>query len=138
LGLLPVCPEERYHLFESRAYGHDTDRTLPELAAAWAAETFGINGAKPFVALPRVRHGGKHIAVSLGVGDNPSKRLPDPFEVELLRLLARTGRPLCIDKGAGGDEAARVERALERSRVQATTWQGSFAGFAGIIAASAL
>ena len=39
LGLLPVCPEERYHLFESRAYGGDTDRSLPELAAAWAAET---------------------------------------------------------------------------------------------------
>src|SRR5262249_16956649 len=133
-----VCPEERYHLFESRAYGRDSDRSLPELAAEWAAETFGINGAKPFVALPKARGCGQHIAISLGVGDNPAKRLPDPFEVELLGLLASTGRTVCIDKGGGGDEGERVDRALKASGVRATTWQGSFAGFASIIAASTL
>jgi ADP-heptose:LPS heptosyltransferase len=138
LGLLPVCAEDRYHLFESRAYGRDTNGALPELAARWAAETFGINGAKPYVALPKPHVRGDHIAISLGVGDNPAKRLPDPFEAELLRLLASTGRGLCIDKGAGGEEGDRVERALKAAGVRATTWQGSFAGFASIIASSAL
>ena len=139
LGLLPVCPEDRYYFFESRAYGGETGLALPELAAAWASETFGVPGAKPYLALQAAgSEGGGHIAVSLGVGDNPAKRLPDPFEEELLRLLAATGAPICIDKGAGGEEARRVERAVERSGARATFWEGSFAGFASIIAGSSL
>jgi ADP-heptose:LPS heptosyltransferase len=143
LGLLPVCPEDRYHLFESRGYGGETDRALPELAAAWAAETFGVSGAKPYVsgAGPRghpLVAGDFDIAVSLGVGENPAKRIPDPFEERLLGLLAAGGAALVIDKGAGGEEAARVERAVERSGVKAALWEGPFAGFAAIIAASRL
>jgi hypothetical protein len=141
LGLLPVCPEERYHLFESRGYGGETDRPLPELAAAWAEETFGVPQAKPYVALERSSAGPRghpHTAVSLGVGENPAKRIPDPFEERLLAWLAAGGAALAIDKGAGGEEAARVERAVERSGVNAAFWEGSFAGFAAIIAASRL
>jgi ADP-heptose:LPS heptosyltransferase len=139
LGLLPVCPEDRYYFFESRAYGGETGLALPELAAAWASETFEVPGAKPYVALQAAGNkGGGHIAVSLGVGDNPAKRLPDPFEEELLRLLAATGAPICIDKGAGGEEASRVERAVERSGARAAFWEGSFAGFASIVAGSSL
>jgi ADP-heptose:LPS heptosyltransferase len=78
-----------------------------------------------------------YIAISLGVGENPAKRLPDPFESELLALLAARA-PLVIDKGAGGEEAARVERAAALSGAQATFWEGSFAGFAQIIAGSSL
>ena len=51
LGLLPVGAEDRYHLFESRAYGGESDRTLPELAAHWAQETFGVADAAPYVAV---------------------------------------------------------------------------------------
>jgi ADP-heptose:LPS heptosyltransferase len=138
LGLLPICPEDRYHLFESRAYGGATDRPLPELAAAWAEETLGVAGAKPFVALGAAPAHTAAIAVSLGVGENAAKRLPGPFEESLLHLLGERGAAICIDKGAGGEEAARVERAAERSRVRATFWNGSFAGFAAIIAASRL
>ena len=138
LGLLPICPEDCYHLFESRAYGGATDRPLPELAAAWAEETLGVGGAKPFVALGAPPHHPAAIAVSLGVGENPAKRLPDPFEESLLHLLGERGAAICIDKGAGGEEAPRVERAVERSGVRATFWNGSFAGFAAIIAASRL
>ena len=138
LGLLPLCPEHRYHLFESRAYGGATDRPLPELAAAWAEETLGVAGAKPFVALAEAPGHTAAIAVSLGVGENPAKRLPDPFEESLLHLLGERGASICIDKGAGGEEAARVELAVERSGVPATFWNGSFAGFAAIIAASRL
>ena len=138
LGLLPVCDEDRYHFFESRAYGGASDRALPELAAAWAEETFGVSGAKPFVALESPARSGSHIAISLGVGENPAKRLPDPFEEELMSLLAQTGRCLAIDAGAGGAEAERVRRAVARSGVAATLWDGSFAGFASIIAGSRL
>ena len=139
LGLLPVCPEESDHLFESRGYGGETDLALPELAAAWAQETFGVPNAKPYVALePSGSAHGTHIAVSLGVGENPAKRIPDPFEERLLALLASSGAALVIDKGAGGEEAARVERAVGRSGVKAAFWEGSFAGFAAIIAASRL
>jgi ADP-heptose:LPS heptosyltransferase len=136
LGLLPVCSEERYHLFESRSYGAAGDKPLPELAAQWAAETFGVSGVKPYVALGYMPPRRPYIAVSLGVGENPAKRIPDPFEAELLALLAQLGVPLCIDAGAGGEEAERVARALETSSVEAALWQGSFAGFATIIAGS--
>ena len=74
----------------------------------------------------------------MGVGENPAKRLADPFEEKLLTLLAATGLPLTIDKGAGGEEAARVEQACRRASIQATFWEGSFAGFAALIAASSL
>jgi ADP-heptose:LPS heptosyltransferase len=138
LGLLPVCPEDHYHLFESRTYGHDSTRTLPDLASSWAAETFGVTGAKPFVALGHMPRREPYIAVNLGVGENPAKRLPDPFEEELLRLLAATGLPLVVDKGAGPEEAERVVLAARRSGARASFWDGSFAGFAAIIAGSRL
>ena len=138
LGLLPVCSEDCYRLFESRAYGGTTETSLPQLAAAWAEETFGINGAKPYIALAGEPANRGAIAVSLGVGENPAKRIPDPFEENLLALLAESGVEICIDKGAGGEEAARVERAVERSGIRATFWEGSFAGFAAIIAAARL
>lgn len=138
LGLLAICADDRYQFFESRAYGVDTDHPLSELAAAWAAECLGVHGMKPYLALGTHAHRGGYIAVSLGVGENPAKRLPDPFEEELLRLLTGLGLPLCIDLGAGGEEAARVRRAVERSGATATLWNGSFAGFASIIAGARL
>ncbi len=138
LGLLPVCAEDYYHLFESRGYGADSGKSLPELTAAWAAHTLDVKGAKPYIALGALPAREPYIAVNLGVGENPAKRIPDPFEERLLALLAETGLPLCIDKGAGGPEAVRAEHAVERSGVKATLWQGSFAGFASIIAGAKL
>jgi len=138
LGILPVCAEDRYYFFESRAYGGDSEATLSQLAGEWAAETLGVVEAKPYVALGTAPPSGPYIAVSFGVGENPAKRLPDPFEEELLALLSRSGTPLYIDRGAGGEEAERVTRAAERSGVSATFWDGSFAGFASIIAGARL
>jgi len=138
LGMLPVCPEERYHLFDSRAYGAETGRALPELAAGWAAETLGVKGARPYVALGRRPAVHPYVAVNLGVGENAAKRLPDPFEERLLGLLAGCGMPIVLDKGGSEEEAVRVERAAERSRAEVTFWEGSFAGFAAIIEGSRL
>ncbi len=139
LGLLPVCEEDRYYFFESRAYGGDGDDALPALTRHWVQQTLGIADARPFVAVaeaPGLRQPG--IAISLGVGENPAKRISDPFEAELLALLSRTGLPIIIDQGAGGEEAARVEKAIAASGARVERWNGSFAGFASIIAASRL
>jgi ADP-heptose:LPS heptosyltransferase len=138
LGLLPVCPEERYRLFESRAYGAGTDYPLSELAARWAQETFRVGGAKPYIALAEPVKKQPCIAISLGVGENPAKRIPDPFEEGLIPLLAARGLPIWIDKGAGGAEAERVAQAVARSGAKANFWEGSFAGFAAIVAGSSL
>jgi ADP-heptose:LPS heptosyltransferase len=153
LGLLPVCEDARYHLFESRGYGGESELSLPALAAQWASQTLGVSGAVPYVApvgrtpwsarvpldplLPALLPAPPYIAVSLGVGENPAKRIPDPFEEQLLALLSAR-HPLIVDKGAGGEEAARVERAVATSGACATFWEGSFAGFAQIIAGSSL
>ena len=140
LGLLPICAEERYHLFESRRYGGTSDDSLPALASQWTRETLGVPNAVPYVAPsaePFAVSPAPYIAISLGVGENPAKRIPDPFEEHLLALLSARA-PLVIDKGAGGEEAARVERAAARSAARATFWEGSFAGFAQVIAGSSL
>jgi ADP-heptose:LPS heptosyltransferase len=141
LGLLPICPEDRYHLFESRRYGGTSEQNLPALAAQWSRETLGVPNAAPYIApaplMSREARPARYIAVSLGVGENPAKRISDGFERQLLALLSAR-LPLVIDKGAGGEEAARVERAAARSGARATFWDGSFAGFAHIIAGSSL
>lgn len=135
LGLLPICSEPDYYLFESRAYGAGSDASLPELARRWAAETFGVSDAGPYIATG-IDAAEFSTTVSFGVGENPSKRIADPFEEQLLRRLPR---PILIDKGAGGEEAQRVERAVANAGRQGIVmWDGSFAGFAAHIQRSRL
>ncbi len=111
LGLLPLCPEDDYYFFESRSYGSDSRSSLVSLTQDWVAETFGINDARPYIEpLPMTTTLPEFAAtVSFGVGENAAKRLSDSFEAELLKRLPR---PLLIDKGVGGEEAERVERAI--------------------------
>ena len=134
LGLLPICPEEDYYFFESRSYGAASRESLTELARRWAAETFGASEARPYIStgLDAVRF---TATVSFGVGENPAKRIADPFEEELLKHLPR---PVLIDKGVGGEEAERVERAVGNAGPGIEVWDGSFAGFAEHIARSSL
>jgi hypothetical protein len=135
LGLLPLCPEEDYYLFESRAYGGSGIEALPALARRWVSEVFGIPDARPYIAtgLDAAEFA---TTVSFGVGENPSKRLSDPFEEEVLRRLPR---PILIDKGAGGEEAERVERIVAKVGGDGLVmWDGSFAGFATHIQRSRL
>jgi len=108
------------------------------LTADWAEETLGISGAKPYIAVTAAPNQPPYITVSLGVGENQAKRIADPFEEQLLTLLSNTDLPICIDKGAGGAEAERVERAVQDSGANVAFWEGSFAGFASLIAASQL
>lgn len=143
LGLLPVCPEENYFFFESRSYGGSGSRTLPELAAKWCEETFGIGDARPYLA-PEVERSCPErpfVAISLGVGENQAKRLADPFEENLVRSVLEAGAFLVIDKGAPGEEFDRVERILGRVAAHAEriyAWQGAFAPFASMIARASM
>ncbi len=131
LGLLRVCPEERYCHFPSRSYGADTNGRLPDLAARWAGDA----QARPYIA-PRASAGPPaEITVSLGVGENPAKRLDDAFERELLRLIAATGATVLVDKGGTAEERARVERALLPGM---RAHEGAFAPFAAEVARSKL
>ncbi len=135
LGLLPVCDEERYWFFESRSYGSDAPDPLSALAKRWVEEVFDAAGS-PYIA-PASSAPEAQITVSLGVGENPAKRIGDPFEEDLLRLLAERGS-LLVDKGAGAEEAERVDRAIPRFGACVLTWDGAFAPFAASIARSRL
>ncbi len=136
LGLLPVCGEDRYHFFESRSAGADGEDSLGDLARRWCRDVLGVDNATGFIA-PDPCEDGADIAVSLGVGENPRKRVADPFEEELLAYLGGLGASVLVDLGAGGEEADRVRRAIARCP-GARTWEGSFAAFAARIARSRL
>lgn len=129
LGLVPVCLERDYFFFESRSFGEETSDPLPVLTSRWCREVFGLEGCRAYVA-PRRTLQGARTAVSLGTGGNPRKGLSPEFERELLEKLVAEG-PVLIDKGAGGEEAERVERACLGLPVR--MWNGSFAAFAGAI-----
>ena len=131
LGLIRVCPDDHYCFFESRSFGGDGGERLPDLAARWADD----HQARPYVA-PHPGDGPTFdITVSLGVGENPAKRLSDDFEHQLLRMLAGTGASVLVDKGGSPAERERVERALPPG---AQTHDGPFAPFAAEIARSKL
>jgi hypothetical protein len=130
LGLISVCEESRYFCFPSRACP-DAGR-LPEIAAKWAESIFGV-AARAYVAPPPATGEAAEITVSLGVGENESKRLGGDFERELLKLFA--GRSVLVDLGGSAEERERVQRAIQPGM---RTHDGSFASFAAEIARSKL
>lgn len=130
LGLISVCQESRYFLFDSRRM--EGPGRLPDLAARWARSIFQV-GARPYVATPQTGGEPAEVTVSLGVGENEAKRLGDEFERDLMKLLA--GRSVLVDKGGSAEERSRVERALLPGM---RAHEGSFASFAAEIARSKL
>jgi hypothetical protein len=133
LGLISVCDAGRYFFFNSRAY--KVGLRISESAADWAAETFGVNDARPYVAPLPSCDPPADITVSLGVGENEAKRIGGDFERELLSALAETGASVLVDKGGSAEESARVERAILPGL---RTHDGAFAPFASQIARSNL
>jgi ADP-heptose:LPS heptosyltransferase len=105
------------------------------LASKWALEVFGVENARPFIAPLPSTDPPADITVSLGVGENSSKRIEGDFEADLLAALAGTGATVLIDKGASAEERDRVERAI---RPGMRTHDGAFAPFAWQIARSKL
>lgn len=139
LGLLPVCDDARYYFFESRAFGSASHSPLPRLAADWLAEVFDIERARPYLA-PLPQPPEADITVSFGVGENADKRMQDDFEYEILRALLRYNVSVLVDRGAGGEEAARVGALTERlgSPGMLHLHGGSYASFATQIMQSRL
>lgn len=124
LGLLPLVADlSRDWFFESRSY--PGKGCISRLTADWLADHFYLSREPgPFVALSQadrgagralisaLRRGGANfvVSVNLGIGDNPSKRVPDPFETRLLSALLAEDATVVIAKGVGSAEVARAER----------------------------
>jgi hypothetical protein len=137
LGLLPLVPPERTFHFSSRSVGGEMDN-LSDLVRGWLRETFGIAGAA-YIAPQREQAAGRgpFAAVSLGVGENESKRVGGDFESRLIAELGKRFATIWVDRGAGGEEARRVIAAAGAAEC-VRFWEGSFAGFASIISQSDL
>lgn len=137
LGLIPVCDDARYFFFESRAFGGELDAGLTHLTAEWLSEVFDIELAQSYVA-PERRERLSDITVSFGVGENPDKRLGDEFEFRVLSALLAVGKPVLMDRGAGGEEAARASALAERlgNPEHLHLHDGSYASFASHIVQS--
>jgi hypothetical protein len=135
LGLISVCDEKNYFFFESRGYGRSDSKPLPALASLWAEEIFGVPNARAYVAPLPSTDSPADITVSLGVGENPAKRIEGDFERDLLRALAETGGSVLVDKGGTEEEHERVARAVFPGM---RTHDGAFAPFASQIARSKL
>ena len=170
LGLLPLTRDDRgYHFFESRSYQAERLDPLGKLTGEWLNEVFGPDGepAYPFVQLaPQDTLAGASLrrtspeplaAVNLGVGDRAAKRVGDPFEKDLLRLLIEKGYRVVLDRGAGDEELERSKRLTDsliedgvtvgsaldypldgRGLADVLVWEGSLGGFAGYVSGSDL
>jgi ADP-heptose:LPS heptosyltransferase len=136
LGLLPLCSEDRYYFFESRGYGGEGTESLSTLTGQWVAETFGVSDAKAYIA-PLPVYQRPEVTVSFGVGENPEKRIDDPFELDLIGSLVGRGHAVLVDKGAGADETRRVENVLGIFPM-VEAWEGDYAPFASMISRSQL
>ncbi len=168
LGVLPLVPDDsRYFFFESRSFEFRGAKALGDLTAGWLQRVFGAEAQRslPYVSLSaedklrgrqlRDAAAGRRLAaVNLGVGENDAKRVRDPFESELLRLLSGEGYAVILDQGAGEDELTRTSRLVEKIEMRGKSvvrighsnkviadlnvWRGSLSGFGGLIAVSDL
>ncbi len=120
-------------------HGAVRSANLTELTQAWLLQTFAQSG-EAYIAAPRIPIEGDapRATVSLGVGENETKRVHGDFEAQLIRALGEKFRTIWIDRGVGGNESARVTAAAEGSGCidRIRFWEGSFAGFASLISQS--
>jgi len=141
LGLVPVCDPGRYFHFASRTIGGEGDANLSDLIENWLSTTFGASAPAFMVPQPEpASRRGLTAAVSLGVGENDSKRVGEDFETRLIETLGIFYETVWVDRGVGGEEARRVTAAVEESLVgdRVRFWEGGFAGFASLISRSDL
>ena len=136
LGLIPVCTPENHFHFPSRTAGGEGERNLTDLVGRWLNTTFATDAPAYIAPLTEQISGpSPRVAVSLGVGDNESKRVGADFEARMIAELGARYQTIWVDRGIGGDEARRVTAAVEASGVgdRVRFWEGGFAGFASII-----
>jgi hypothetical protein len=140
LGLMPLGEDDaRYYFFESRAFGGETELSLSRLISEWLSAVFDVENAAPYVA-PVLKPKIADITVSWGVGENAQKRIDGDFEYNVLRELLRRGRTVLIDRGAGGEEATRIDELVCRAGAPSHlhVHDGSYGSFASHIVQSSL
>ncbi|HWE00196.1 MAG TPA: hypothetical protein VG345_14190, partial [Bryobacteraceae bacterium] len=113
LGLIPAAEPGRYFHFPSRTAGGPTGENdaanLTELLSSWLNRIFALNGNAWIAPAPVAIEGERPLAaLSLGVGENESKRLGLAFEAQMIAAIAQRFQTLYIDRGMGGEEARRV------------------------------
>jgi hypothetical protein len=178
LGILPLVADQRpYRFFESRSYCAGGLQKLGALTAQWLQQIFGssesiypycapshldIAAAQRIIGALKRYTTGPIVSLSFGVGSNPAKRLPDPFEFRLLVRLLSEGATVILDKGGDAEEVGRIDTLVtmlgredfhalaldERRDVVASpaevggatllTWQGGIGRFASLIAETTL
>jgi ADP-heptose:LPS heptosyltransferase len=159
LGLLPVVPDDAHYLFfPSREYGAASPASLAQLAADWLNEVLDTAGtslpllhlnpadraAAALVASLRASGPRAVITVNLGVGENPKKRVGDEFEQALVGHLLGDGAAVILDKGAGQEESARIDRIVHRAQEEnaagsrLNVWSGPLGLLAALISESDL
>jgi len=130
LGLLPLArQDDGYLFFPSRVYGGASDAALGQLTARWLDEVFGepldrpprlslvradTEAASQLVKQLKSSSARPVIALNFGVGENPMKRIGDPFEPALVARLIQQGATIILDKGAGQDETRRADGIIRR------------------------
>ncbi len=125
LGILPMMHADRYLFLNTRHHMlSSTGRCMAEWTNDWMNTVFGTNHfCYPAVWVPEafmsearrrvdsLRSAGARrvVAMNLGVGQNPRKRVGLEFEKRLLRtLLALPGTVVILDTGFGADEVERA------------------------------
>ncbi len=135
LGVLPMMHADNYLFFNTRdhvltANGH----CMAEWTNEWINSVFGVpDFAYPTIWTPPVltttakakidalrAAGARHVvAMNLGVGQNPRKRVGLEFEKRLVRALVTIpGTVVVLDRGFGADEQERSALLLADTREQ--------------------
>lgn len=133
LALLPLLADRYTRHFPSRGDQQDHASSLSQLTNRWLNEVLGerINilpqiSIRP-AHLDNVRRffaqfppGCKKIVINLGVGNDCRKRLPDPFEEQLLAGLLQDDSALVVlDSGCHPDERDRARSLMEMMQMRA-------------------
>ncbi len=126
LGILPVCAESKYFLWENLQPEARPVRSLATLLDEWLADRLALNRSPSIVprvalspnacALQQTLHaafGSRPIAaIKLDHGGNIAKALPRHAEVAILKQFRARGWRILLDRGFGTDELANSDALL--------------------------
>ena len=135
LGLLPLAKVKNTCYFGSRVTPPDgTNPSLSQLTNQWLDRLLGENYFTPPIlslpaihlksartALQRARGTGCDfiIAINLGIGKNIKKKIPDPFEEELLPALLKEKKTLIfLDSGYSSEGFKNMQALLKATRAR--------------------
>jgi len=130
LGVLPLTHRDNYLFFNSRECAASAKNArMAELANRWMDSVFGVSEfcypkvwtipsislkTRKLAALLRSAGCTRLVAVNLGVGTNPRKRLSLDFEQDLLRAILKGPQTVVLlDKGFGQNELSRSAALLD-------------------------